>query len=122
MIVSGGVNVYPKDIEEVTVQHPDVSEAAVFGAPDEKWGEVPVAAVVLLRTPLLLLLLSPGVAAVVLRPGAEFAHEAFIAWVNQRVGAKFQRLADAVALEEFPRNVAGKTLKGEIRKRYLEAR
>ena len=41
-------------------------------------------------------------------------------WINQRVDAKFQRVADAVVLEAFPRNVAGKTLKRELRASYLE--
>ncbi len=99
MIVSGGVNVYPKDIEEVVIQHADVSEVAVFGAPDEKWGEIPIAAVV---------------------PVSDRAIEkdALVAWVNERVSAKFQRIHDVVVYEAFPRNVAGKTLKREMRDAY----
>lgn len=99
MILSGGVNVYPKDIEEIVVQHPAVREVAVFGAPDERWGEVPVAAVVL-------------------NEGAQASAEEIVAWTNSRVGAKFQRLHDAVFYDEFPRNVAGKTLKRDMRAHY----
>ncbi|MFZ3212959.1 MAG: AMP-binding protein [Terriglobales bacterium] len=96
MIISGGVNVYPRDIEEVITQHPAVQETAVFGAPDEKWGEVPIAAVVL-------------------KAGANLDRQELIAWTNARVDAKFQRIQDVVIYEEFPRNVAGKTLKREMR-------
>ncbi|HOT83270.1 MAG TPA: AMP-binding protein [Candidatus Defluviicoccus seviourii] len=99
MILSGGVNVYPRDIEEVIGQHADVREVAVFGAPDAKWGEVPVAAVVL-------------------RSGAAVTADELRAWTNTRVGAKFQRITDVVFYDEFPRNVAGKTLKREMRDRY----
>lgn len=99
MILSGGVNVYPRDIEEVIGQHPDVREVAVFGAPDAKWGEVPVAAVVL-------------------RSGAAVTADELRTWTNTRVGAKFQRITDVVFYDEFPRNVAGKTLKREMRDRY----
>jgi long-chain acyl-CoA synthetase len=99
MIISGGVNVYPKDIEEVIVQHPAVSEVAVFGIPDEKWGEVPVAAVTLM-------------------PEARATAEELKAWLNERVGAKFQRVAYVSILEEFPRNVAGKILKREMRDEF----
>lgn len=99
MIISGGVNVYPKDIEEIVVRHPDVSEVAVIGVPDEKWGEVPVAAVVPF-------------------PGAEISPQALIEWTNSRVDAKFQRIRDVVIMESFPRNVAGKMLKREMRDAY----
>jgi len=96
MIISGGVNVYPRDIEEVIIQHPAVQETSVFGAPDERWGEVPIAAVV------------P-------KAGATIDRQELIAWTNARVDAKFQRIQDVVIYDEFPRNVAGKTLKREMR-------
>jgi len=103
MIISGGVNVYPKDIEEIIVQHPAVREAAVFGVPHEKWGETPMAAVTLNK------------------PDAVTDAE-LVVWTNERVEAKFQRVSGVVILEDFPRNVAGKTLKREIRKPYWEGR
>ena len=96
MIISGGVNVYPKDIEEVIVQHPDVIEVAVFGVPDEKWGEVPFATVTLASTA---------------NPSEQDLKE----WINSRVGAKFQRIAGVKIMPDFPRNAAGKTLKRELR-------
>ncbi len=99
MIISGGVNVYPKDIEEVVIGHPAVREVAVFGAPDARWGEVPVAAVVL-------------------NAGQTATAEELIAWTNERVGAKFQRIQGVAFYDEFPRNVAGKTLKREMRDAY----
>ena len=97
MLISGGANVYPRDIEEVVIRHPKVNEVAVFGVPDEKWGEVPVAAVTC---------------------NGELAAEDLVEWVNQRVDAKFQRIANAFVLEQFPRNIAGKILKRELRERY----
>ena len=99
MIISGGVNVYPKDIEEIVIRHPDVSEVAVIGVPNEKWGEVPIAAVVLM-------------------PGAAAMPEELIEWTNRRVDAKFQRIRDVVIMDAFPRNVAGKMLKREMREAY----
>jgi acyl-CoA synthetase (AMP-forming)/AMP-acid ligase II len=99
MIISGGVNVYPRDIEEVVVQHPAVRETAVFGAPHEKWGETPVAAVVLRQ------------------PGSVSAEE-LQRWINAHVAAKFQRVSGVVIMEDFPRNVAGKILKRDMREKY----
>jgi acyl-CoA synthetase (AMP-forming)/AMP-acid ligase II len=99
MIISGGVNVYPRDIEEVVVQHPDVREAAVFGAAHDKWGETPVAAAVL-------------------KQEGSITAGALKEWINARVAAKFQRVSDVVILKDFPRNVAGKILKRDMRERY----
>ena len=102
MIISGGVNVYPKDIEETIIGHPDVTEVAVFGVADDKWGEVPVAAVTLVA-------------------GSDLDPADLVPWTNERVSAKFQRISDCFALPEFPRNVAGKTLKREIQDNYKKA-
>jgi len=100
MIISGGVNVYPKDIEEVVVQHAAVLETAVFGIPSEKWGETPIAAVTL-------------------KKGAEIHPAELKAWINEHVGAKFQRVSEVLILDDFPRNIAGKTLKRVIREDFL---
>src|SRR6185295_19894463 len=97
--ISGGVNVYPRDIEEVVVQHPGVREVAVFGVPDAKWGETPIAAVVLRS------------------PDAVTA-EGLTEWINTRVDAKFQRVSDIWIVDDFPRNVAGKTLKRVLQEQY----
>ncbi len=99
MIISGGVNVYPRDIEEVAIRHPEVAEVAVFGVPDPRWGETPVAAVILRET------------------GGAAARE-LTGWINARVGAKFQRVSDVMIVETFPRNVAGKTLKRVLQDQY----
>ncbi|MGY5865112.1 MAG: AMP-binding protein [Candidatus Thorarchaeota archaeon] len=99
MIISGGVNVYPKDIEEVVAQHPAVIEVAVFGIPDKKWGETPVAAVSLKQLNLV-------------------TAEELVQWVNERVGAKFQRVRQVLIMDEFPRSVSGKILKRVLREQY----
>ena len=99
MIISGGVNVYPKDIEEIIIRHPTVSEVAVFGASHEKWGETPVAAVIL-------------------HDGESIQIDDLIQWTNTRVDAKFQRISDVIIMDTFPRNVAGKILKRELREAY----
>ncbi|MDQ3256179.1 MAG: AMP-binding protein [Acidobacteriota bacterium] len=103
LIISGGANVFPKDIEEIIVQHPAVREAAVFGVPHEKWGETPLAAVILHRS-------------------GEVTEENLREWVNERVDAKFQRVHAVVFMEDFPRSMAGKTLKRVMRAHYWEGR
>ncbi len=102
MIISGGFNIYPSDLEAVLREHPTVQDAAVVGVPSEQWGETPVAYVVLRE--------GQGVAADELRD-----------WMNQRVG-KTQRLADLCYLDELPRSAIGKVLKRELRERYAAAR
>ena len=99
MIDSGGVKVYPRDVEEVVARHPDVSEVAVFGVPDDKWGETPVAAVIL-------------------RAGSSVSAEALRDWINQHVSARFQRVSRVEIMSDFPRSTAGKTLKRELREPY----
>lgn len=99
MIDSGGVKIYPKDVEEVAARHPAVREVAVFGVAHEKWGETPVAAVLL-------------------RSGASVSAGELLDWINERVGARYQRLHAVQIMDDFPRNAAGKTLKREMRDAY----
>lgn len=96
MIISGGFNIYPSDLEAVLNQHPDVADAAVVGAPSAEWGETPVAFVV-----------SRGADAPAIRTFA-----------NARLG-KTQRIADVVLLDELPRSHIGKILKRDLRDAYL---
>ncbi|MFO1323650.1 MAG: AMP-binding protein [Burkholderiales bacterium] len=103
MIDSGGVKVYPKDIEEIAARHPDVREVAVFGIPHDKWGETPVAAVVLHE-----------------RAAVDAA--ALKEWINERVAARYQRVDRVLVLADFPRNAAGKTLKRDLRAPFWKGR
>jgi long-chain acyl-CoA synthetase len=95
MIISGGFNVYPSDLEAVLVQHPAVLEAAVVGVASEQWGETPVAFVVL-------------------RADANVNASDLQQWANARVG-KTQRLALVQILASLPRSAIGKVLKRELR-------
>ncbi|MDH4190397.1 MAG: acyl--CoA ligase [Betaproteobacteria bacterium] len=98
MIISGGFNVYPSDIEAVLRGYPGIAEAAVVGVPSERWGETPVAFVV------------P-------QDGAGLIPQALLEWTNARVG-KIQRLAAVELVESLPRNGIGKVLKRELRETY----
>jgi long-chain acyl-CoA synthetase len=95
MIISGGFNIYPSDLEAVLAKHDDVVEAAVVAMPSEEWGETPVAFVVL-------------------KPNAAADAGALKAWTNSRVG-KTQRLADVAIVDTLPRSAIGKVLKRELR-------
>jgi len=100
MIITGGFNVYPSDLEAVLREHPAVDDAAVVGVPSVQWGETPVAFCV--------------------RKADDDTPAAdLLQWVNQRVG-KTQRLAALHFLDELPRSAIGKVLKRELRELHVE--
>jgi acyl-CoA synthetase (AMP-forming)/AMP-acid ligase II len=98
MIISGGFNVYPSDLEAVLAQHATVREVAVVGASSAQWGETPVAFVVA-------------------HDGAAASAEELRAFVNDRVG-KTQRLSAVRLVASLPRSPIGKVLKRELRAVY----
>lgn len=103
LIITGGCNVFPRDIEEIIVQHPAVREAAVFGVPSEKWGETPLAMVILGET-------------------VAVSEDELRDWINERVDSKLQRVSGVVFKDDFPRSTAGKTLKRVMREPYWASR
>ena len=101
LIISGGFNIYPSDLEAVLMRHPAVGDGAVIGAPSEAWGETPVGFYVA-------------------RPGFEDEDAAAImAWVNGQVG-KTQRLSALHRIDDLPRSAIGKVLKRDLRERLGE--
>ncbi|HSV02926.1 MAG TPA: long-chain-fatty-acid--CoA ligase [Phenylobacterium sp.] len=102
MIVSGGENVYPAEVENAIMGAPGVADVAVIGVPDERWGEAVKAIVV------------PA-------PGARPEPEAIIAWARARI-AGFKAPKSVDFIEALPRNASGKVLRRELRKPYWEGR
>ena len=95
MVISGGINIYPREIEEVLVKHPDIRDAAVIGIADDKWGERLKAFVV--RT-----------------PGSNLDADAIIAFCDGRIsGMKIPK--DYAFIDVLPRNASGKVLKTSLR-------
>ncbi len=102
MIVSGGENIYPAEVENALYGHPAIQDVAVIGVPDDKWGETVKACVVL-------------------KPGAAATADDLIAFVRQRIGGfKLPRSVDFMA--ELPRNATGKFLKRALRDPYWQGR
>lgn len=101
MLISGGLNIYPSDIEAALLEHHAVLDCSVVGVPHKKWGETPVAFVMLKH---------------------EHAIEAEVlkGWVNDRVG-RHQRVRDVVLTQAFPRNTLGKVMKFQLVESYAEA-
>ena len=100
MIISGGVNIYPQEAENVLVLHPKIYDAAVIGVPSEKWGEAIMAFVV------------P-------RDGKSVEADDLVDFCRERLaGYKVPRQFEVI--EELPRNASGKVLKKDLREPYWE--
>jgi long-chain acyl-CoA synthetase len=100
LIISGGVNIYPREVEEVLYKHPAVSEVSVIGLPDEHWGEIVQAVIVL-------------------RDGARTTEAEIITFCGQNLAA-FKKPKCVDFWKELPKSPQGKILKKEIRKRYAQ--
>ena len=98
MIISGGANIYPRELDEVIVQHSAVAEAAVIGVPDSHWGE-------------------SVKALVVLREGGHATEDEIIEFCRQRL-ASYKKPRTVEFLPGLPKNAYGKVLKRELRERY----
>ncbi len=102
MIVSGGENVYPAEVENVLMSHPAIADVAVIGVPDEKWGETPKAMVVN-------------------APGAEVTPQEIIDFARERL-AKYKCPTSVDFVGELPRNPSGKVLKKDLREPFWAGR
>ncbi len=99
LIISGGQNIYPADIESVIAAHEQVNDVAVIGVESAKWGETPLA--------------------IVVSGKSDPDEDAIVQWTNERVG-KQQRIAGVRFIDELPRNPNGKVLKRELRDRFSD--
>jgi len=102
MIITGGENVYPREVEEVLIKHPAIREVAVIGIPDEKWGEAIKAVVSLVE-------------------GESVTEEEIIAYCKNHIGS-YKKPKSIVFVDELPKNNYGKILKRELRAKYWEGK
>ncbi len=102
VIISGGENIYPAEIESALAGHPALADVAIIGVPDDKWGE-------------------QVKAAVVLKPDAQLSYDELQTYARERLaGFKIPRSMDVI--DELPRNPSGKILKRVLRAPYWEGR
>jgi acyl-CoA synthetase (AMP-forming)/AMP-acid ligase II len=99
MIISGGENIYPAEIERALLQHPGVGDAAVVGVPDPRWGE--------------------SVVAVVVRRTADLSERAITDWVRERIAA-YKAPKRVLFVDALPRNASGKVLKRVLRQQLQQ--
>ncbi len=102
MIISGGSNIYPREVEEVVLRHPAVSEVSVIGVPDDKWGEAVKALVVV-------------------RAGGRVSEAELVEHCRRHL-APYKKPQSVEFLEALPKNAYGKILKRELRQRYWTGR
>jgi long-chain acyl-CoA synthetase len=102
MIITGGENVYPAEVENALYGHPDIADVAVIGVPDDRWGEAVKAVVVR-------------------RPGSGIDADGVIAWARETIaGFKCPKSVDFI--DALPRNPSGKILRRDLRTPYWEGR
>ena len=102
MIISGGYNIYPAEIERVLCLHPGVAEAMVIGVPDDRWGEAVKALIVM-------------------RPGERADAAEFVRFTRDRI-ASYKKPKYVEVVDELPKNMRGKILRREIRDRHWQGK
>ena len=102
MIISGGENVYPKEIENALYEHPAVAECAVFGVPDDKFGEIPIAYVML--------------------KGGETVDEQTLVDHCAKLLARFKRPRSVKFVDDFPKTPIGKIQKNILKEPYWKGK
>jgi acyl-CoA synthetase (AMP-forming)/AMP-acid ligase II len=98
MIISGGENVYPAEVENAIYGHPEVAEVAVIGVPSQRWGE-------------------EVKAVIVAKPGHTPREDDVIAWARERIAA-FKAPKSIEIIDAFPRTATGKVLRRELKEKY----
>jgi long-chain acyl-CoA synthetase len=99
MVISGGVNIYPREVEDALLRHPDVVDCAVLGVPDERWGEVLLAVVQR-------------------RVGATLDDDGVVGWVRDQL-ADYKRPRIVEFVDAVPRDPNGKVRKPKLREAWL---
>ena len=100
MIISGGENIYPAEVENALMSHPDIIDAAVVGVPDDKWGETVKGFVIL-------------------KEGVELTEQDIIASTKEKI-ASYKCPTSINFIQEMPRNPSGKILRRELREPYWD--